>query len=128
MMDTALAQLRKGAVEICLLAQIERMGESYGYELFKSFESYQSMAMTESTLYPALARLHKKGLLEMRKVAGSQGPPRRYYSLTLAGRARYEQLKIYWCTLNIEVEEITARSSSAPQKMASARASHEEVS
>ena len=40
-----------------------------------------------------LARLAREGLVDSEWVESSQGPPRKYYSLTASGRASFESLQ-----------------------------------
>lgn len=47
-------QLRKGLLELCVLATLQR-GDSYGYKMLKDISKY--IDISESTLYPILRRL-----------------------------------------------------------------------
>ena len=105
MSDRFVTQLRKGLVELSILAQLKR-GESYGYALLKSLEAYRGLELTESTVYPALARMLEEGWLSARMVESSKGPPRRYYKLTLDGEARLEQIKVYWRGITAAIEDL----------------------
>ena len=46
-------QLRKGVVELAVLASIGR-GETYGYRIVESSRSSKGLELTESTVYPVL--------------------------------------------------------------------------
>ena len=48
----------------------------------------RALAFPESTVYPALLRLSREGLLAVRVEPSPSGPPRRYYRLTGPGRRR----------------------------------------
>ena len=48
------AQLRKGIIEVCVLAAI-REEDSYGYKIIKDVSQF--IPISESTLYPMLKRL-----------------------------------------------------------------------
>ena len=50
-----LIQIKKGALEFCVLALIAR-GESYGYEIVKVLDE-EGLTTPEGTVYPLLARL-----------------------------------------------------------------------
>ena len=54
------AQLKRGFLDVCVLASINRQ-DSYGYQIVKDVPS--SLHLTESTLYPLLKRLESAGLL-----------------------------------------------------------------
>ncbi len=49
-------QLRKGLVELAVLATIARQ-ETYGYRIVEELGKLEGLAFTESTIYPVLTRL-----------------------------------------------------------------------
>ena len=49
-------QLRKGLVELAVLATIAR-GETYGYRIVEQLQGLDGLQFTESTIYPVLTRL-----------------------------------------------------------------------
>ena len=78
-------QFRKGLVELCVMATLAE-GEAYGYQIVERLGQVSGLTITESTVYPLLARLGRDGLLAVRSAPSSSGPPRRYYHLTESGR------------------------------------------
>jgi len=94
-MRTWVAQLRKGLVELCVMGVL-RDGEAYGYEILQRMGKAEGLAITESTVYPILARLANDGLLTVRQAPSPEGPPRRYYRLTPLGRTRLREMAAYW--------------------------------
>lgn len=94
-MKSWVAQVRKGLVEFCLLAGL-RQGEAYGYQLLQNLTKAEGLAITESTVYPILARFTKEGFVSVRSAPSPSGPPRRYYKLTKIGEDRLGQMEIYW--------------------------------
>jgi PadR family transcriptional regulator PadR len=90
-----LAQVRKGLVELCIMATL-RKGEAYGYELLQALSNAEGLAITESTVYPILSRLAREGWVRVRAAPSPAGPPRRYYRLTPLGLARLRQMEEYW--------------------------------
>lgn len=104
-MDVWVTQLRKGLLEFLTLIILER-GETYGYEIVQKLKSFEGMDITESTVYPILARMKKEGFAQTRTAPSPGGPPRRYYSLTLEGKARVIYMKQYWNALNHSIESI----------------------
>jgi PadR family transcriptional regulator PadR len=88
-------QLRKGLVELCVLAVL-RKGEAYGYQIVDGLRGHRGLELTESTVYPVLSRLAKEGLLEVRIEASPSGPPRRYYQMTPASEKHYQQMSSQW--------------------------------
>lgn len=81
------AQLKRGFLETCVLATLERR-ESYGYQIVKDVPA--SLGLTESTLYPLLKRLEAAGCISVRS-AEHNGRLRKYYHITPAGAARIEE-------------------------------------
>lgn len=55
------AQLRKGLLELCVLAVL-REKDSYGYQIIKDVSEH--IDISESTLYPILRRLESEGKVE----------------------------------------------------------------
>jgi PadR family transcriptional regulator PadR len=89
------AQLRKGAVEMAALASLWQ-GRLYGLEIIRYLESHSQLALAEGTIYPVLNRLKAEGLLTSEWVEAEAGHPRKYYSLTEAGRERLRAMAVAW--------------------------------
>src|SRR6185295_13348427 len=85
-------ELRRGVIVLAALSQLR--GWQYGYSLRQGLAA-RGMAIEEGTLYPLLRRLEGQGLL-MSEWRIEDGPPRRYYKLSPAGRALYERLTQNW--------------------------------
>ncbi len=98
-------QLRKGLVELSVLAAL-RGGEAYGYEILQRLAATEAMHVTESTIYPILARLAKDGAVSVRTQRSPAGPPRRYYQLTIEGEARLHQMQLRWQQICHAVEAL----------------------
>lgn len=103
-----IAQMRKGVVELCVLAVLEEK-EGYGYGIVRDLQEVEALAFTESTVYPVLARLTKDRFLKVRVVDSPDGPRRRYYALTAAGRRRLAEMRIYWRALTDDMGRLLAR-------------------
>lgn len=78
------AQLRRGLLDICVLAVVERK-DSYGYRIIK--DASRLMPLTESTLYPILKRLEQAEYLEEYTVEHNSRL-RKYYRITPKGEER----------------------------------------
>lgn len=98
-MNNWTSQIRKGLVELVVLAALNQ-GEAYGYELLQRINDTTQMALTESTVYPLLARLNRDKLVRVRVGPSPHGPPRRYYQLTAAGKAQFAEMMRHWRSLN----------------------------
>jgi PadR family transcriptional regulator PadR len=91
-------QLRKGVVELAVLAVIAR-GETYGYRIVEELRRSDGLAFTESTVYPVLTRLARDGFLAIRMEASPSGPSRRYYGLTPDGQRHFRLMAASWTTV-----------------------------
>ena len=89
------AQLRKGALEMAALASLWG-GRLYGLEIIRFLEGQSRLNLSEGTIYPILNRLKVEGLLTSEWVEAEAGHPRKYYTLTDAGRARLLQMSEAW--------------------------------
>jgi transcriptional regulator len=92
-----LAQLLKGNTEILILSLIE-LEPMYGYQMIKELErrSQGFFRLGEGTLYPALHRLERAGLVQGRWQRLPNGQERRYYSLTRKGEGQLEEQADAW--------------------------------
>ena len=86
-------QLKKGALDLCVLALLSR-GDGYAYEIASRLS--EAIGMGEGTIYPLMRRMQGEGLVETYLVESSAGPPRKYYRLTDAGRASFVAQKDAW--------------------------------
>lgn len=101
-LDRWLSQLRKGSLEMVVLASLadDRL---YGLEIL---ERLTALDVSEGTLYPLLNRLDKEGHLESEWETRQSGHPRRYYRLTDAGRARAREMARRWAAYNEDLAEL----------------------
>ena len=105
LIDGWIVQLRKGALEYCLMLVLRR-GESYGYEIIQALAEVEDLSVGESTVYPILARLKAEGFLKARLGRSGAGPMRRYFSLTEKGRIRLAMMDAYWPMLSKSIEAL----------------------
>lgn len=91
-------QMRKGVLDLCIL-QALAAGEWYGYALVKSLVAVPGVGVAEGSIYPLLARLKRQGLVTTRLEESAEGPARKYYSTTAAGRALAREMEIYFADM-----------------------------
>src|SRR5471032_692511 len=103
MPETIDIQLKKGALDLCVLALLSR-GDSYAYEIASRLAA--GIGMGEGTIYPLMRRMQSDGLVETYLVESSAGPPRKYYRLTAAGQAGFAAQKAEWSTFSAAVNDI----------------------
>src|SRR5476649_597082 len=94
-------QLKKGALDLCVLALLSR-GDGYAIASRLS----EAIGMGEGTIYPLMRRMQGDGLVETYLVESSAGPSRKYYRLTDAGRRSLTTQKDAWRAFAGSVETI----------------------
>lgn len=103
-MSRQFIQIKKGALEFCVLAVIET-GEKYGYEIVKLL-TQKGLTIQEGTIYPLLARLKREGYVEAYWQERDQGVPRKYYAITAEGKAALEEFRVAWADFSQAVNSI----------------------
>lgn len=88
------AQMRKGVLEYCILT-IMNQQDCYATDILRKLKDAR-LIVVEGTLYPLLTRQKNAGLLSYRWEESPQGPPRKYYKLTDAGREFLKDLDTSW--------------------------------
>jgi PadR family transcriptional regulator, regulatory protein PadR len=91
----AIAQLRRGTLEYCVLALLSE-GERYGFDLVRELSEVDGMVTSEGTIYPLLSRLRRDGLVTTSWQESNSGPPRRYYKLSPAGEKALASFAQEW--------------------------------
>jgi len=92
-------QLR-GHLAALILASLEA-GAAHGWEIWTRLEAAGdgALQLKEGSLYPALYRLEKDGLVAARwesASSGRRGPRRRIYRLTAKGKRRLSEARGEW--------------------------------
>lgn len=95
-----------GFLDLCLLALL-RHGPDYGLSLTQRLAAAGVDDVPGGTLYPALLRLERQGLLVSESVPSTSGPRRKYYALSPAGRAELARLVQEWGTFRAVLERVT---------------------
>jgi PadR family transcriptional regulator len=90
-----LSQLRRGALEYCVLALLADQ-ERYGFDLVRTLGAIDGMVTGEGTLYPLLSRLKKAGHVATTWRESDAGPPRKYYTITDDGRRALAEFTAEW--------------------------------
>ena len=96
-------QLKKGALELCVLALLSQR-DSYAYEIASQLAD--AIGMGEGTIYPLMRRLQSDGLVETYLVESKEGPPRKYYRLSDAGKKSFTSQQASWKSFSGAVETI----------------------
>ena len=92
--DNWTIQARKGILELTVLTALVDK-DRYAYELVKSITQIPGLGISEGTIYPLLSRLRVQGLVVTRLEESSEGPARKYYSLTKEGKETLRVMETY---------------------------------
>jgi PadR family transcriptional regulator PadR len=98
------AQMRKGILEYCILCVLSD-SDAYASDIINRLKDARMIVM-EGTLYPMLTRLKNAGLLAYRWEESTQGPPRKYYTITEFGKHYLAELDASWHELVESVNNI----------------------
>ena len=104
--DSTIAQMRKGVLEMCVVAAISSR-EAYASDILERLKN-SHLIVVEGTLYPILTRLKNEGFLSYRWEESNSGPPRKYYSITPEGTAFLSELRTGWDELVNAVSALVA--------------------
>ncbi|MCD7969399.1 MAG: PadR family transcriptional regulator [Alistipes sp.] len=105
--DNIKAQMRKGILEYCILSILSR-NDAYASQIISELKQAE-MIVVEGTLYPLLTRQKNQGLLTYRWEESTQGPPRKYYTITETGRQLLAQLDAAWDELVQQINVIRGK-------------------
>jgi transcriptional regulator len=100
------AEVLKGHLDLLLLATLAA-GPAHGYRVVVELRRRSAGAfdLSEGTIYPALYRLERAGLLSSRW-ASAAGRRRRVYSLTRKGRRSLSDRRRDWASFAAAVEGV----------------------
>jgi Predicted transcriptional regulators len=84
-----------GFLDVCLLCLLAD-GRDYGRGLTERLTEAGFDEVPGGTLYPALLRLEKQGLIRAERETSVSGPPRKYYELTELGGTAMRERQEAW--------------------------------
>lgn len=108
MTETIQVQLKKGVLELCVLALLSR-GDGYAYDIASQLA--KGVDMGEGTIYPLMRRMQADGLVDTYLMESSAGPSRKYYRLTEAGKVSFTTQKAAWSAFVRAVDAIVGDAS-----------------
>ena len=109
-------ELKKGTVQLGILALLAE-GRRYGFEIIEELKGRTGgyLDLKEGTLYPALHRMEKQGLLTSEWVIQEAGgAPRKYYSITPEGSRSLEDARTQWSAMVAGVEGVLKKPAAPP--------------
>ena len=105
--DNVKSQMRKGILEYCILLILNRE-PSYAPDIINTLKQAH-IIVVEGTLYPLLTRLKNSELLAYQWEESTQGPPRKYYSLTETGKSFLCELENSWDELSATIKALKTK-------------------
>lgn len=103
-LENAKSQMRKGILEFCIL-NLLKSKDLYASDIISNLKEFE-LIVVEGTLYPLLTRLKNAGLLSYRWEESTQGPPRKYYTITPDGENFLIELNKTWDELNLTINNL----------------------
>ena len=96
--------MRKGSTTVLILSLVAER-PMYGYQIAKELErrSEGYFDFKEGTLYPALHRMEKDGLLHSEWQVVAEGPSRKYYHITEKGKRALVDVAAEWTTFSRKI-------------------------
>lgn len=86
-------QYKKGVLELLILVMVEEK-DMYGYELVEAVSKVVNV--NEGTIYPILKRMTNEKYFESYTKDSTEGPIRKYYHITAAGKVYKEEALKEW--------------------------------
>jgi PadR family transcriptional regulator PadR len=105
--ENAKAQMRKGILEYCILSILSE-NDAYASDVIKELKEAK-LIVVEGTLYPLLTRQKNAGLLSYRWEESTQGPPRKYYTITETGKEFLNEMHQSWKELVDAVNTLNSK-------------------
>ncbi len=89
--------LIQGTLDLLILKTVAH-GPIHGYGIAQKIllTSKDILQVQQGSLYPALHRLERKGLLKSEWKESGNGPMAKLYSLTAAGRKQFQEERALW--------------------------------
>jgi PadR family transcriptional regulator PadR len=103
--ENSISQMKKGALEYCVLALLVDEPR-YGFDLARKLSEIDGLLTSEGTIYPLLTRLRRDRLVDSEWRESTEGPPRRYYKLTSQGHAALGSFRRQWATFRVAVDHL----------------------
>lgn len=103
--DNIATQMRKGIVEFCFLLILSRR-QAYPLEIIQELQE-AGLSIKEATAYTILNRLKKDGKIDFQWKESTQGPPRKYFTITESGLQALQDVSREWLIISNTINSIT---------------------
>jgi PadR family transcriptional regulator, regulatory protein PadR len=100
-------ELLQGTLDLLVLSSL-RKEKLHGFSIAERILrlSGEALAVEEGSLYPALYRLERQGLIEAEWGQSENNRRAKYYGLTRAGRKRLETERAGWRRMSLAVTSV----------------------
>lgn len=102
-----MGSIPQGTLDLLILRTLSR-GARHGYAIARWIEETTDdvMAVEEGALYPALARLLKRGWIQAEWQRSEMNKDIKVYELTVSGRAELKKRTADWAALTTAMEKV----------------------
>lgn len=109
-MTTRRGDFIRGTLEMLILRMLDD-GENHGYGITERLQrvSGEVLSVDEGSLYPALYRMQRRGLLTSRWGRSQNNRRARYYAITAKGRKQLEHSRRDWLEFSEAVHRAMER-------------------
>jgi transcriptional regulator len=106
-MDNDPLELPQGTLDLLILKTVA-LGPQHGWAISERIQQISSNALQvqQGSLYPALHRLERRGLIKARWSVSEHNRRAKYYELTRAGQKELEKEKHAWQRLTAAVAQV----------------------
>jgi PadR family transcriptional regulator, regulatory protein PadR len=101
-------QLLKGVLDLAVLAVVGDE-DGYGYDVLRRLRAAGLEGVGDASVYGTLRRLYASGALTSYVVPSDEGPHRKYYGITPAGRAQLKKQREDWEQFSTTVTRLLQR-------------------
>jgi transcriptional regulator len=100
-------ELLQGTLDLLILRTL-RLGPAHGHAITKAIErsSDDVLRVEQGSLYPALHRLIKRGLIDFDHGASENNRRAKYYRLTSLGKKQLAEERASWQRFTLAVERV----------------------
>ena len=112
-------ELNSGTASLVVLGLMVSSDEPlYGYQIAKLLDRRANgrLPMKQGALYPVLRSMEAKGLLKSEVQPSTSAPPRRYYTVTPAGRHMLQHWMEIWGETRDFIERVLGDVAAAPDR------------
>ena len=103
--NTWTTELRRGLWTFCVLRAVAAE-PCYGYDLVRRLSEIKGLFVDDGTVYRALHKLRKLGLVSAAERQSQIGPPRKYYRITQRGREELARREHFWVLVREGVDAV----------------------